>query len=145
MANVSVMRKWETPNSTCGVLVVIPTFQCFTLEPPAGKRIPPGTYTAKMERTFAPHIIATLQRLGLPLLTPHLKGVPGWDDLGPHGPVEMHPGNTPEQTEGCTLVGMGHLVDVVEQSDTAFVELVRILPQEFQVTYADALVSAAAG
>ena len=90
-----------------------------------------------MEQAFAPELVQTLQRLGLPPLTPHLKGVPGFDDAGPHGPIEIHPGNLPEQTEGCTLVGLTHGTDSVGLSDEAFVKLVSLLPADFQVCYVD--------
>lgn len=100
-------------------------FECWTLEPPLGAELVPlGTYQAVM--AFSPHF---------DILTPHLRGIPGFDDYGPHGPIEIHYGNYPGNTEGCCLVGTTKGEDWVGNSREAFVALVKKLPPDFTVTY----------
>jgi len=99
-------------------------FSCYTEEPPrrAGKPycIPAGLYQGKM--LYSVHF----QRL-----TPHILDVPGFED------IEIHPGNAPRDTHGCTLVGETRGTDFVGNSVLAFNTLVAQLPQEFEVEYKD--------
>jgi Family of unknown function (DUF5675) len=126
--SVLIQRLWDTPLSTCGMLSVDAVFCCYTLEPPAGKRVPPGTYKAKI--LASPKFSAMF---GYQFFVPRLLGVPGWPDLE----IEIHIGNYPDNTEGCTLVGQSHATDFVGNSREAFAELMAKLPQEFEVTYQD--------
>jgi hypothetical protein len=91
-------------NATLGELSVDGVFECYTLEdfvraPAAPKvfgetAIPTGTYPVTIERS--PRFSALA---GHDVLTPRLHNVPGFDG------VLIHPGNGPEDTEGCILVG----------------------------------------
>lgn len=129
---ITIQRIWRTTHSTCGKLTLDDSpWYCYTLEPAIP--IQAGTYNARME--VSPHFTAML---GTKTLTPHLKGVPGFDDEGPHGPIEIHIGNTPENTGGCCLVGLTHPEDdFIGESRAAFFKLISLLSEEFQVCYID--------
>lgn len=118
---IEVVRLWETPLSTCGMMSIDAVFECYTLEPPEGpERIPAGTYAVKIE--YSP-------RFDRP--TPHLLNVPG------HEYEEIHVGNFPRDSHGCTLVGKTRGVDYIGQSEAAFFQLMEKLPPEFNITYMD--------
>ncbi len=101
----------------------------FTLEPSkdSGELVPVGTYKGELD--WSPKFKTT---------TPHIKDVPGYDNRGPHGPIEIHWGNYPGNTEGCCLVGLTQSQDFVGQSREALKILVDKLPIEFDVTYGEA-------
>lgn len=124
--NILIVRETFTDESTMGKLYLGNEFQLYTLEPPqsSGELVPVGTYQAEME--FSPRFQT---------MTPHLKGVPGYDDEGPHGPIEIHAGNFPANTEGCLLVGTMRSLNFVGNSRTALEMLVAKLPEQFTVTY----------
>lgn len=130
--NLQVVRlpAWATPNSTGGMLSLDGIFQCYTLEPRMDRSqgkpyaIPAGTYLVRLLES--PHftaLMANSERMQhafghlFPdgkVITPHLVGVPGFDF------VELHPGNKPEDTDGCTLVGETRGADYLGASDMAF-------------------------
>jgi hypothetical protein len=86
---------------------------CFTLEPSASAKfpkIPCGQYRAEI--VFSPRFQTQLLRL---------SGVPGREY------IEIHPGNKPEDTEGCTLVGETQGTDWVGSSRLAFLELMSFI------------------
>jgi hypothetical protein len=64
---------------------------------------------------------------------PRLQTVPGW----PHNDIEIHYGNYPNETEGCTLVGTSRGVNFVGGSRDAFWTLIGKLPKDFEITYVD--------
>jgi Family of unknown function (DUF5675) len=134
MSAITIIRETFTENSTMGELYLDGAQQCFTLEPAlsSGELVDPGTYQAVME--MSPRFQT---------MTPHLKGVPGYQDNGPHGPIEIHYGNYPGNTEGCCLVGTTRAMDFVGNSRAAFEILVAKLPNEFTVTYTNANTEAA--
>jgi hypothetical protein len=101
-------------------------FFCYGLEPV--RRIPAGTYAA----TLAVSPKWTALR-GYPFRVPLLANVPGFTE------IEIHIGNFPEDTEGCTLVGMERGADEVMGSELAFFPLFHRLPQEFEVEYLEAI------
>lgn len=129
MTEIKIMRHTFSPLSTMGDLYRDDLRIAFTLEPSkdSGELVAVGTYQAKLEMS---------PRFGVP--TPHLKGVPGYDDNGPHGPIEIHWGNYPGNTEGCCLVGLTQSQDFVGESREALRKLIKNLPLEFTVTYAEA-------
>ena len=110
---LQVIRRMCNATSTIGDLMIDGQFQCYTLEdqvrPVSAPKvfgetaIPYGKYSVVI--TFSPHF----QR-DLPLLV----DVPGFEG------VRIHPGNTPADTEGCLLLGLGHTDGTITQSRLAF-------------------------
>jgi hypothetical protein len=127
MPGITIIRETFTENSTMGELL-FGDLTLFTLEPPqsSGELVPPGTYQGVLQ--MSPKFET---------LTPHLKGVPGYDDNGPHGPIEIHWGNYPGNTEGCCLIGTNRGIDFVGNSRGALEILVAALPESFTVTYVE--------
>jgi Family of unknown function (DUF5675) len=129
---ITIVRETFTENSTMGELYLDGAWQCFTLEPPesaigsTGKPelVQLGTYQAALEMS---------PKFGT--ITPHLKGVPFYDDNGPHGPVELHWGDYPGNTDGCCLVGGMRAMNFVGNTRVALKMLVAKLPNQFTVTY----------
>jgi hypothetical protein len=123
---LTVQRDTFTANSTTGELSIDGAFVCYTLEPRSDRSegkpycIPAGTYPATLVYSDKNGFI-----------TPRLTDVPGFTD------IEIHPGNFPSDTEGCTLVGESRGIDVVSSSRAAFADLMARLDgqQEFNVTY----------
>lgn len=122
--NLVIQRQWLTDKSTGGELLVDGEFQCFTLEPQKdtsrGKpfAIPQGRYQIKL-----------LLSARFEMVTPHVMNVPGFEA------IEIHPGNYPRDTEGCTLVGKTRDTDFVGDSKIAFTELMAKILDESWITY----------
>jgi hypothetical protein len=100
---LTLTRFRRSNRATLGRLELDGSHFCFTLEDPvrpAGIKIPgstaipAGTYPVQI--TFSPRF---QQRM------PLLVGVPNFSG------VRIHPGNKPEDTEGCVLVGYTHTDD----------------------------------
>jgi hypothetical protein len=107
---LKVERKWLTENSTIGELSVNGAFECFTLEDavrpekiPGITAIPAGRYEIAV--TFSNRFQKFLPLL---LSVPDFQG------------VRIHPGNRPEDTEGCILVGQTREQDSIGNSKLAF-------------------------
>lgn len=106
---LQVRREILTALSSIGTLYLDGLFYSFTLEPPKRSQkpcsIPQGSYdlTIRFSKKF--------QRL-----MPHVENVPGFEA------IEIHWGNYPKDTEGCTLVGFvkGPPPDFIGQSKDAF-------------------------
>ena len=121
---IVVTRQVYSPNSVIGTMTIDGAFFCYTEEPPVGTVkpycIPAGTYqgikydSPRLERTV--------------LL---LLDVPGFED------IEIHNGNYPRNTHGCTLVGFTRGVDFVGNSIAALNELIARVPNPFEITYVD--------
>lgn len=125
--NLTIQRDTFTENSTTGELSVDGVFLCYTLEPRSDRSegkpycIPAGTYSVQLAES--PRFAMT---------TPHLLAVPGFTE------IEIHPGNFPSDTEGCTLVGMTRGVDMVGSSRLAFGNLMdklRAATDQITATY----------
>jgi hypothetical protein len=123
---LTIQRDAPTAKSTSGKLSIDGVFFSYTLEPV--RRIPAGTYAA----TLAVSPKWTALR-GYPFRVPLLQNVPGFTE------IEIHIGNFPEDTEGCTLVGMERGADEVMSSELAFFPLFHRLPQGFGVEYLEAV------
>lgn len=114
--NILVRRRWPDSKSVTGELLLDGKHECYTLEPPFKKdgskprAIPAGNYplTIRFSQRF--------QRL-----MPHVENVPGFES------IEIHWGNFPKDTEGCTLVGTIMQNDFVGHSRDEFDELYRQL------------------
>jgi hypothetical protein len=111
---LDLVRKWPTEKSTVGELYIDGTFECYTLEDvdrlsrgqakiPHKTAVPTGSYEVRL--THSP-------RFGR--ILPLLVDVPGFEG------VRIHPGNTPEDTDGCILPGRLRGPDSVAESRSAF-------------------------
>lgn len=107
--NINVIRKIFTENSTIGELFINGELYCYTLELPWKDNqrgiscIPEGTYKVTIDwsnskKTWLPHVLDVPDRDG----------------------VRIHTGNTPEDIEGCILVGQSKGIDTVSNSRKAF-------------------------
>lgn len=112
--NLKVQRDILTPKSTSGKLLLLAPggsadFLNYTLEPLhrhddiKPRAIPAGTYELTIR--YSP-------KHGR--LIPHVENVPGFSE------IEIHIGNYPKDTEGCTLVGQTRNTDFVGGSHGAF-------------------------
>lgn len=117
--NLRVERRIFSPQSTIGRLFVDGAFQCFTLEPAwctddvKPRAIPEGTYN-----------LINVRSEKHKRNVPHVEFVPGFDA------IEIHPGNSPADTEGCLLVGRiigPDKDDWISQSQEAFYDLMEKL------------------
>lgn len=110
---LKLLRKVFTDRSTIGELFVDGAFQCFTLEDVAQAEvmegdaaIPPGRYPVVIE--YSPRFKRDL---------PFLQDVPNFES------VPIYIGGTCNDTEGGILVGRTKSDNLVDDSRTAFKEL----------------------
>ena len=91
--NITIIRRWLSDKSTIGELLLDGKSECYTLEPPIRdnkpRAIPGGAYDV---------VIRYSPKHGR--LIPHVEDVPGFSM------IEIHVGNYPKDTDGCTLVGV---------------------------------------
>lgn len=121
---LTITRQTYTDRSVSGMMDLDGVFQCYTLEPPKGTVkphcIPSGIFKGKKYHS------PSLGRIVLLLI-----GVPGFED------IEIHNGNYPRNTHGCTLVGQTRGTDFVGNSIAALDALIPKLPDDFEVSYID--------
>ena len=110
MMEIRVERDTFTKYSTTGRLFMDGKFFCYTLEPVTREGIKVPGQTAIPEGRYKVEMIHS-ERFGR--MTPHLLAVPDFEA------IEIHAGNWPTDTEGCTLVGMQRRVDYLVFSDMA--------------------------
>lgn len=110
MTRLAVRRRWFSDRSTIGELRIDGEFFCYTLEDAermekiAGETaIPAGEYEVRM--TYSPRFKQAM---------PILLDVPNFDG------VRIHWGNTPDDTEGCLLLGTTRGADFIGNSREAF-------------------------
>ena len=130
---LSVIRSIFTPFSTGGDLKIDGVQFCYTLEPPkvpadGSKSIlhPPGLFQAILY--VSPE---WSEKRGYPFRVPLLQNVPGFTG------IEIHIGNLPKDTKGCTVVGMTRNTDAVGYSEDTFFKLFHRLPETFEVEYTE--------
>jgi len=129
---LSILRERYTPNSTVGSLLIDGQIFCYTLEPrkdqSKGKPycIPAGLYQATL--AISPRFTELKK---YPFRVPLLSSVPDFTS------VEIHIGNLPHDTEGCTLVGFARSVDAIQNSEEAFFRLFHRLAEPLEVEYID--------
>lgn len=123
---IVIQREIFTEDSTQGEMLIDGIHFCWTLEPRKDQShgkpfcIPAGVYRT----VFGPST-------RFEMITPHLLGVPDFTE------IELHPGNYPEDTEGCTLVGYSKSSDFVGDSRQCFSDLMRKLMPGIEITYLD--------
>jgi len=126
---LEVRRRQPDQDCTPGELFIDGQFECFTLEPSPGNlqfpAIPAGTYPMRL-----------LPSLRFQQLTPHVLNVPN------RSFIEVHPGNKPKNTDGCTLVGESASRNWVGSSRAAFQKLMVLLQTDsdnLSITYTDSV------
>lgn len=121
MLRLTVTRVWFTAQSVIGILDINAVFECYSLEPadPA-ELIPCGVYPLRLLPS---------EKFGR--FMPFICKVPG------HTADEIHIGNDPKDTKGCTLVGETRGPDWVGNSEKAFNELIAKLDasQDMEIEY----------
>lgn len=127
-ARIRVQRKMTAGISLSGDMVCDEKLFCYTMER-VGVQIPAGIYS--IELTYSPHF----QR-EMPLV----------DSVPNRTAIRVHPGNCPQDSDGCILVGKEYtvdrsaLVDSREASDNfnAFLgQLLKEGPQMIEIVDAD--------
>src|SRR5690348_4370373 len=98
-----VNRDVFTEDSSLGNLYIDDQFECFTLEGKyreiSGEPVEQWKVPGQTAIPLGRYAIQLLNSYRFQMVTPHLMSVPGFTA------VEIHPGNTHLDTEGCILVG----------------------------------------
>lgn len=125
--NLRVERQVFSERSTIGQLFIDDVRECFTLEPRKDRSqgkpycIDCGLYSFVLLKS--PRFL---------VVTPHIVNVPGFTD------IEIHFGNFPANTEGCTLVGEVYqpsAPDFIGKSQLAFANLMMKIKTAGFITY----------
>ena len=118
MLELVLQRLWYTERSCCGELAGV-SVPLFTLELPVkdglpGSAIPPGRF--QIELAPSPKFLKSTDPWVMKYAgaMPHLVGIPK------RSLIMIHHGNTPDETDGCILVGLKHDSDMVSGSRPAF-------------------------
>ena len=115
-----VERSIFLSDCTIGKMYADGVFECFTLEPtvrPPGVKVPGKTAIPEGRYQV---IISPSPKFGFD--TPHVMDVPDFSA------IEMHIGNFPQDTEGCTLVGKVYTAgNSILESKDAFHDLMCLL------------------
>lgn len=113
-----VNREVFTEDSSLGSLFIDDQFECYTLEDKYREITgePVETWKVKGETAIplGRYAIQLLNSYRFQMVTPHLMNVPGFTA------IEIHPGNTNKDTEGCILVGNQRNEDSISNSRLAF-------------------------
>ena len=115
---MTLRRRWYSERSTIGVLA-LGDFSCFTLEDrvrPAGVKVQNETAIPAGRYKVVVNFSQRFQRR-MPLLF----------DVPMFSGIRIHSGNTPENTEGCILVGEWRAPDWVGDSRRAFADLFALI------------------
>ena len=118
---LEIKRHWFSDRSSIGTLRIDGKPQCFTLEDCArarGVKIP--LYTAIPEGLYRV-IIDFSQRFQRRM--PHILEVPGFDG------IRFHPGNAPDQTAGCVILGYQRGKDIIWESQKAYDDFYTLFEQ----------------
>jgi|SRR5580698_10560149 hypothetical protein len=122
MLELEVTRTQFTKRSTTGKLLNGETLVCCTLEPPQDPDPDGNGFVCIPEGTY-PLTIRWSPKFGRAV--PHVECVPG------RSAIEMHIGNSPSDTDGCTVVGEDYgtplQADWVGNSAKAFAALMALL------------------
>lgn len=132
---ITVQRKTLTPQSTQGEMFLDGLFECYSLEPRDRKFAPTSITDGGSEKPYAiPAGTYPWRKYQSPELGYEdvlIEDVPGFTG------VEIHIGNFPRNTKGCTLVGSVEQQDFVGHSKEEFGRLMLKLPASGQITYLD--------
>lgn len=116
-----INRDIFTEDSSLGSLFIDDQFECYTLEDKYREITgePVETWKVKGETAIplGRYAVQLLNSYRFQMVTPHLMSVPGFTA------IEIHPGNTNHDTEGCILVGTQRNEDSISNSRIAFTAL----------------------
>lgn len=118
MTVISITRFNTNNYAIIGKMMINDVFECYTLEHPI-LHIPTGDYPVTLEYSNR-----------FQMITPHLQNVPN------RTMIEIHPGNSERDTEGCILVGQTYDDMNVLQSRNAFESLMPKLKEPIQIEIA---------
>lgn len=121
-------------NRTLGELVIDGDEVCYTIEDPI-KNIKVVGETAIPDGQYQVVLTPSPRALAGGLWTPWKDGVlPLLVDVPKFSGIRIHAGNTPKDTQGCILVGMGQTVDAVTDSRRALIRIKDILREPMWIT-----------
>ena len=111
-------RDVYTEDSSLGKLFLEDEFECYTLEDKLreieGEPVTSWKVKGETAIPVGRYEVKLLLSARFGFVTPHLQNVPGFSY------IEIHPGNTAKDTEGCILVGSQRDADSVSNSRIAF-------------------------
>ena len=129
---ITVERRILTPESTEGEMLLDGTFECYTLEPKDRRY----AITSIDGGPVKPYAIPAAIYFWKKYLSPShgfevvlVEGVPGFTS------IEIHPGNVPKDTLGCTVVGTFEQQNFVGHSKEEFGRLMAKLPDSGTIEY----------
>jgi hypothetical protein len=107
-----------------GILTTDVGFECYFLTLPKGdgkpgSAIPPGTYPVTLAPSPKFIALATKQ----PWFLPYMNTIPHVNDIPGRSNILIHVGNTVEDTDGCILVGLALVGNMLANSRKAFATL----------------------
>lgn len=135
--NLILKRKHFTAKSTIGELSLDGKFLCFILE----------DADRGLQSDMKPEVIESIKKYGITAIPygtyevkitmsnrfkvemPLLLNTPGYAG------VRIHPGNKPEDTEGCLLPGKEFANDMVLRSRVAYLEILELIKQSKEKVY----------
>jgi len=116
--NIRLLRYRFTDRSTIGNLYIDGQFECYTLEDPireiTGRPVEEWKIPGSTAIPYGRYKVIIDYSNRFKKLTPRLVDVPGFTG------IRIHPGNFPEDTEGCILVGKVRGNDLILESRNAF-------------------------
>lgn len=126
---LTLIRTKFLSDRTIGALHIDDVLFCDTLEPSRSRQmyglIPDGTYGITLKVQSPKYLqVATYRKINARM--PRLLKVPGREG------ILIHPGNRPEDTRGCILVGKLNINDNLQESRNTFFELYRRMQQAEQ-------------
>jgi hypothetical protein len=125
-----IRNRDQSSHSTVGKMYLDKAFECFTLEPPVGGDVMGNNYVCIPEGNYPLKIFWSPEHARL---LPHIQNVTG------RSFIEIHIGNYPRDTKGCTLVGKTHpFPDFIGNSSMAFAVLISKLFAASTLTNHDA-------
>lgn len=124
--DISLIRTTFLSDRTIGALHINDRLFCDTMEPARSRKIygliPQGEYTITLN-VQSPRFLQSATYKSINARLPRLLNVQGRDG------ILIHPGNYPEDTKGCILVGQLAPSTNLQNSRNTFFQLYRLMQQ----------------